>query len=74
MCADIFPYIRISKSCLSVYPYPERNYPSFVHISPTVVMDTSIERSSRVLQHGNRKKKIFFSKMVEIEFSLVMKC
>ena len=28
---------------------------SFVNIGPTLVNDTSIERSSRVLQHGNQK-------------------
>ena len=31
------------------------NHPSFVNISPTVI-DTTMERSSRVLQHGNPKK------------------
>ena len=38
-------------------PYPEkRNRPGFVDISPTaLVIDTSMERSSRVLQHGNPK-------------------
>ena len=35
------------------------NHPSFVNISPTLVIDTSMERSSRVLQHGNP---IFFFK------------
>ena len=36
--------------------YPEkRSCPSFVDISPTLVIDTSMERSSRVLQHGNPK-------------------
>ena len=29
---------------------------SFVNISPTLVIDTSMEKSSRVLQHGNPKK------------------
>ena len=29
------------------------NHPSFINISPTVVIDTSMERSSRVLQHEN---------------------
>ena len=31
------------------------NHLSFVNTSPTLVIDTSMERSSRVLQHGNRK-------------------
>ena len=36
--------------------YPEkRNRPVFVDISPTLVIDTTMERSSRVLQHGNTK-------------------
>ena len=45
----MFPY-EDSKS-VSVRPYPEkRNHPIF-NISPTLVIDTSMERSSRVLQH-----------------------
>ena len=48
----MFPY-DVSE-ILSVCPYPEkRNHPGFVNISPTLVIDTSMERSSRVLQHGN---------------------
>ena len=31
------------------------NLHSFVNISPTVIIDTSMERSSLVLQHGNLK-------------------
>ena len=39
--------MRIPK--LSVCPYPKkRNQPGFVDISPTVVIDTSMENSSRV--------------------------
>ena len=58
--------------CLSVCPYPEkRNHPDFVNISPTLVIDTSMERSSRVLQHGNPK--IWFFQKFEIEFWLVPK-
>ena len=41
---------------------------SFVNISPTLVIDTSMERSSRVLQHWSIK--IWFKKF-EIEFRLV---
>ena len=38
------------------FPYAEkRNRPGFVNISPTLVIDMSTERSSRVLQHGNQK-------------------
>ena len=38
----------------------EKNLHGFVNISPTLVIDTSTERSSRVLQHGNQKKIDFF--------------
>ena len=39
------------------------NHPSFVNISPTVVIiDTSMERSSLILQHRNLKICIFFEK------------
>ena len=59
-------------------PYPDflyaekRNRPGFVDISPTLVIDTSTERFSRVLQHGNQKFDFFFffSKEFEIEFDL----
>ena len=41
---------------VSVCPYPEKRYHhSFVNMSPTLVIDTSMERFSRVLQHGNPK-------------------
>ena len=47
-----------------VCPYPEkRNHLSFVNISPTLVIDTSMERSSRVLQHGNPKNDFLFKEM-----------
>ena len=61
-----------NRVCLSVCPYPEkRNHPGFVNISPTLVIDTSMERSSRVLQHGNPK--IWFFQKFEIEFWHVSK-
>ena len=44
------------------------NHHSFVNISPTLVIDTSIERSSRILHHGNP---IFFQKSLKFEFWLV---
>ena len=46
------------------------NHLSFVNISPTLVIDTSMERSSRVLQHGNRKMWNFSKKFKidKIEF------
>ena len=39
------------------------NNHSFVNISPTLVIDTSIERSSRVLQHGNPEMWEIFQKV-----------
>ena len=58
-------------------PYPEkRNRPGFVNISPTLVIDKSMERSLRVLQHGNRII-WYFSKKFEIdkiEFCPYPKC
>ena len=48
---------------VSVCPHPEkRNHHSFINISPTLVIDTSMERSSRVLHHGNPKIWFFFQK------------
>ena len=32
----------------------------YVNISPTLVIDASMERSSRVLHHGNPKIRFFF--------------
>ena len=52
-CVPTCFHMRIPKPCLSVR---KRNHPSFVNISPTLVIDTSMERSSRVLHHGNPKK------------------
>ena len=72
-CVSTCFHMIILKSCLfvclsfhlSVCPYPEkRNHPRFVNNSPTVVIDTSIEKSSRVLQHGNQ----FFQKRSKFEF------
>ena len=46
------------------------NHLSFVNISPTLVIDTSMEWSSRVLHHGNPEMLIFFKKFEidKIEF------
>ena len=46
------------------------NHPTFVNISPTVVIDTSMERSSRVLQHGNINFFFFFQKNSKLNFDL----
>ena len=46
-----------------------RNPPSFVNISPTLVIDTSMEWSSRILHHGNPKICFFFlQKSSKFEF------
>ena len=67
--------MRIPKPCLSVClsvrpsvcPHPEKGNPlSFVNISPTIVIDASMERFSRVLHNGNPKIWIFFPKKFEI--------
>ena len=51
VCLSVCQSVR-----LSVCPHPEKRYlHSFVNISPTLVIDTSMERSSRVLHHGNPK-------------------
>ena len=69
-------YMRIPKSCLSVCPsfcpYTEKtNHPIFVNISPTVVIiNASMERSSRVLQHVNPKIWISFQKRSKLNFDL----
>ena len=49
------------------------NHLSFVNISPTLVIDTSMERSSRVLQHGNLKIWFFFQNSLKFEFRLLSK-
>ena len=77
-CVPTCFHKRIPKPCLSVCPsvcpYPEkRNHHSFVNISPTLVIDTSMERSSRVLRHGNPKIGFFFQKSSKFEFWLLTK-
>ena len=58
-----------NRVCLSV---PEkRNHHSFVNISPTLVIDTSMERSSRVLYH---QQSFFFIKNAYPSLSAVMFC
>ena len=76
-CVSTCFHVRIPKPCLSVglsvrpsvCPHPEkRNRLSFVNISPTLVIDASMERSSRVLHHGNPKIWIFFQKSSKFDF------
>ena len=72
----MFPYedSKTVSVCPSVCPHPEKRYNhSFVNISPTLVIDTSMERSSRVLHLGNPKIWFFFQKSSKFEFWLLMK-
>ena len=72
-CLSVYPSVCPSVH-LSVCPHPEkRNHHSFVNISPTLVINTSMERSSRVLHHGNPKIWFFFQKSSKFEFWLLMK-
>ena len=65
-CLSVCPSVRPSV-CPSVCPHPEKRNPlSFVNTSPTLVIDTSMERSSRVLHHGKPKIWFFFSKKFKI--------
>ena len=73
-CVPTCFHMRIPKLCLSVLPYPEkRNHSSFVNISPTLIIDTSMERFSRVLQHGNPIIWIYFQKSSKLNFDLFLK-
>ena len=60
-CVSTCFHVRIPKPCLSAPR--EKNPLSFVNICPTLVIDTSMEWSSRVLHHGNPK---IFPKKFEI--------
>ena len=75
LCVPTCFHMRIPKPCLYVCPYPEkRNHPSFVNVSPTLVIDTSMERPSQVLHHGNPKIWFFFlQKSSKFEFWLSTK-
>ena len=44
------------------------NHLSFVNISPALVIDTSMERPSRVILHGTPKIWFFFQKSSKFEF------
>ena len=55
------------------FPCPEkRNNPGFVNISPTLVINTSLESSSRVLQHGKPKIWIILRKISKLIFDLYL--
>ena len=45
------------------------NHLNFVNISPSLVIDASMEGSSRVLQHGNPKIWFFFQKNLKLNFT-----
>ena len=78
MCRHVSTWGFQNRVCLcvrlSICPYPEKRYQhSFINISPTLVIDTSMERSSRVLHHGNPKIWICFQNSLKSEFRLVTK-
>ena len=55
------------------FPYAEkRNRPGFFNTSPTLVIDTSTERSSRVLQHGNQF--FFLQKSSKLNLTFILIC
>ena len=59
----LVPYEDSKTVSLCLYS-EKRNHYNFVNISSTVVVNTSMERSSQVLQHKNPKNKIFLFKKV----------
>ena len=73
-CVPTCFHMKIPKPCPSVCSHPEkRSHHSFVNISPTLVIDTSMERYSRVLHHGNPRIFFFFQKSSKFESWLVLK-
>ena len=73
VCLSVHLSVRLSVRP-SVCPHPEKRNPlSFVNISPTLVIDTSMERSSRVLHHGNPKIWFFFQKSSKFEIWFLTK-
>ena len=72
-CLSVCPSVCLSV-CPSVCPHPEKRNPlSFVNISPTLVIDASMERSSQVLHHGNPKIWKKFKKSSKFEIWLLTK-
>ena len=65
-CLSVRPSVRPSV-CPSVRTPRNENPPGFVNVGPTLVIDTSMERSSRVLQHENPKIR-FFQKSKNSDF------
>ena len=73
MCRHVSIWGFQNRVCLSVclsicLETEKRNHPGFLNINPTVVIDTSMERSSRVIHHGKleTQKFDFFFKKVRI--------
>ena len=75
----MFPYedsktVSVRPSvCPFVCPHPEKRNHSFVNISPTLVINASMERSSGVLQHGNPKIWNFSQKSLKFKIWLSTK-
>ena len=72
-CVPTCFHVRIPKPCLSVRTL-RKKITNFVNITPTLVIDTSIERSSRVLHHGSPKNLIFFSKSSKLNSTCILTC
>ena len=68
LCADMFPYEDFKTVSVHLSVPREKNHPGFVNIIPTLVIDTSLERSSRVLHHGSPKIRFFFPKSSKFDF------
>ena len=72
---DFFLKFEIEFCPYPDFPYAEkRNRPGFVDISPTSVIDTSTERSLRVLQYGNQKKLTFFFLSLKLILTCILTC
>ena len=72
-CVPTCFHVRIQNRVCPSVRTPRKHNHSFVNISPTLVIDTSTERSSRVLHHGNPKIWFFFQKSLKFEFWLSTK-
>ena len=59
-CENFSISLKLTK--LNLYA-EKKNQPGFVNISPTLVIDMSTERTSRVLHHGNQIFFFFFKKV-----------
>ena len=70
-----YPQPMRIKRVLSVRSYPEKiGHPIFVNVSPTLVIDTPMERSSRVLQHEKPKIWISFQKKSKLNLTCILTC